>query len=262
MLGARALGALERMVQIQGSLGGFGPSALELEGQHFDVVMQCIARRDERVKAMAAEVLAPSPPAKALEERDDLKNQLLRAIAEQENTRTIARRDVKNAKDFAAQSFAKSLLDVSDSLSYALAAASDDKELTVEKMVEGVELTRNQLVKAFASNGLVEFGEVDEAFDPNLHEALFEYEDADKDPATIGQLVKTGFKLHGRVIRAAQVGVERPACLVVDGLGVVLPDAHAPVVTPRREGHRVVKEAHLPGEGRAVNTPKRCARMR
>ena len=58
------------MVQIQGSLGEFGASALELEleGQHFDVVMQCIARRDERFKAMAAEFLAPSPPAKALEE--------------------------------------------------------------------------------------------------------------------------------------------------------------------------------------------------
>ena len=70
VLGARALGALERMVQIQGSLGEFGASALELEleGQHFDVVMQCIARRDERFKAMAAEFLAPSPPAKALEE--------------------------------------------------------------------------------------------------------------------------------------------------------------------------------------------------
>jgi len=71
VLGARALGALERMVQIQGSLGEFGASALELEleGQHFDVVMQCIARRDERFKAMAAEFLAPSPPAKALDPR-------------------------------------------------------------------------------------------------------------------------------------------------------------------------------------------------
>ena len=166
---------------------------------------------EEAEEEPSALEVAEAATAKALEERDDLKNQLLRAIAEQENTRTIARRDVKNAKDFAAQSFAKSLLDVSDSLSYALAAASDDKELTVEKMVEGVELTRNQLVKAFASNGLVEFGEVDEAFDPNLHEALFEYEDADKDPATIGQLVKTGFKLHGRVIRAAQVGVVKKA---------------------------------------------------
>ena len=150
---------------------------------------------------------AEAATAKALAERDELKDQLIRAIAEAENTRTIARRDVRNAKDFAAQSFAKALLDVSDSLSYALKAAEDDDAVTVDKLKEGVELTRNQLVKAFASNGLVEYGAVDEPFDPSLHEALFEYDDADKDPATIGQLVKTGFKLHDRVIRAAQVGV-------------------------------------------------------
>ena len=46
-----------------------------------------------------------------------------------------------------------------------------------------------------------------DAFDPAVHEALFEYPDADKAPGDVGQLVKTGFKLHGRVIRAAQVGV-------------------------------------------------------
>ena len=150
---------------------------------------------------------AEAATAKAVAERDELKDQLIRAIAEAENTRTIARRDVRNAKDFAAQSFAKALLDVSDSLSYALKAAEDDDAITVDKLKEGVELTRNQLVKAFASNGLVEYGAIDEPFDPSLHEALFEYDDADKDPATIGQLVKTGFKLHDRVIRAAQVGV-------------------------------------------------------
>ena len=66
---------------------------------------------------------AEAATAKAVAERDELKDQLIRAIAEAENTRTIARRDVRNAKDFAAQSFAQALLDVSDSLSYALKAA-------------------------------------------------------------------------------------------------------------------------------------------
>ncbi|EGB12022.1 hypothetical protein AURANDRAFT_14864, partial [Aureococcus anophagefferens] len=151
--------------------------------------------------------VAEAAAAKAKEETKELKDQLLRAIAEAENTRTIARRDVRNAKDFAATSFAKSILDVSDSLSYALKSADDDAELTVDKLREGVELTKNQLVKAFASNGLVEYGAADDAFDPALHEALFEYDDPDKDEKTVGQVVKTGFKLHDRVIRAAQVGV-------------------------------------------------------
>ena len=168
------------------------------------------AAAEEAVAEEPSALEAAEAAAAAAKERDDLKNQLLRAIAEAENTRTIARRDVRNAKDFAAQSFAKSMLDISDSLSYAVAAGGEGDEggaVTVEKLLEGVELTRTQLTKAFASNGVVEYGEVGDAFDPALHEALFEYPDADKTPGSIGQLVKTGFKLHGRVIRAAQAGL-------------------------------------------------------
>ena len=98
-------------------------------------------------------------------EKRDLKDQLLRAIAEQENTRRIARRDVQAAKDFASQGFAKSLLDVSDSLGYALEAAKGD-DASLESLIEGVELTRGQLVKAFSGQGVEEFGEIGDAFDP------------------------------------------------------------------------------------------------
>ena len=139
-------------------------------------------------------------------EKRDLKDQLLRAIAEQENTRRIARRDVQAAKDFASQGFAKSLLDVSDSLGYALEAAKGD-DASLESLIEGVELTRGQLVKAFSGQGVEEFGEIGDAFDPGLHEALFEYPDDDKEAGTVGQVVKTGFTMKGRTIRAAQVGV-------------------------------------------------------
>ena len=139
-------------------------------------------------------------------EKKDLKDQLLRAIAEQENTRRIARRDVQAAKDFASQGFAKSLLDVSDSLGYALEAAKGD-DASLESLIEGVELTRGQLVKAFGAQGVEEFGAVGDAFDPGLHEALFEYPDDEKEAGTVGQVVKTGFTMKGRTIRAAQVGV-------------------------------------------------------
>ena len=132
----------------------------------------------------AAEAEPVDEAAAALEkletEKKDLKDQLLRAIAEQENTRRIARRDVQAAKDFASQGFAKSLLDVSDSLGYALEAAKGD-DASLESLIEGVELTRGQLVKAFGAQGVEEFGAVGDAFDPGLHEALFEYPDEDKE---------------------------------------------------------------------------------
>ena len=158
----------------------------------------------------AAEAEPVDETAAALEkletEKRDLKDQLLRAIAEQENTRRIARRDVQAAKDFASQGFAKSLLDVSDSLGYALEAAKGD-DASLESLIEGVELTRGQLVKAFSGQGVEEFGEIGDAFDPGLHEALFEYPDDGKEAGTVGQVVKTGFTMKGRTIRAAQVGV-------------------------------------------------------
>ena len=57
------------------------------------------------------------------------------------------------------------------------------------------------------AQGVEEFGAVGDAFDPGLHEALFEYPDEDKEAGTVGQVVKTGFTMKGRTIRAAQVGV-------------------------------------------------------
>jgi len=142
----------------------------------------------------------------ALLERDDYREKMMRALAEAENARTIARRDVTNAREYAVQSFAKSLLDVSDNLGYAVKAAREESA-SLEKLLEGVEMTRSQLLKAFGNQGIGEFGEVGDPFDPSKHEALFEYDDANSEPGTVGQVLKSGFNLRSRVLRAAQVGV-------------------------------------------------------
>ncbi|KAJ1457856.1 GrpE-domain-containing protein [Pelagophyceae sp. CCMP2097] len=154
-----------------------------------------------------------SPLALALKERDEFKSKWMRALAETENVRTIARRDVNNAKDFAVQSFAKSLFDVSDSLTFALKACEDTPDAASNVIVEGITMTRGALVKAFGSNGLKEFAAIGDKFDTKLHEVLFEYDDETKEEKTIGQIMKSGFILNGRVLRAAQVGVvkARPA---------------------------------------------------
>mmetsp|Transcript_25630 Transcript_25630/g.78844 ORF Transcript_25630/g.78844 Transcript_25630/m.78844 type:complete len:87 (-) Transcript_25630:1755-2015(-) len=68
-------------------------------------------------------------------------------------------------------------------------------------------MTRTQLQKAFSGAGITEYGAVGDKFDPALHEALFEYPDPDSEPATVGQVLKSGFTLRTRVLRAAQVGV-------------------------------------------------------
>jgi molecular chaperone GrpE len=150
-----------------------------------------------------------------------LKNQLLRSLAEQENTRSIAKRDVQQGKDFAIKSFAKSLLDVSDNLSRALQAVpketleqpmdeeSPTSSLSVLKtLYEGIDMTDKGLTKAFLMNGLTKYAEQPgDVFNPEQHEALFEYPDPDKEPGTIGQVMKVGFMLNKRVLRPAEVGI-------------------------------------------------------
>ena len=156
----------------------------------------------------------------------DLKSQLLRSLADQENTRRIAQRDVDSAKKFAIKSFAKSLLETSDNLELALQAvpeellatpsehgapSSSDEAKDLRRVLlalfEGIKLTETCLNKALESNGLLRYGKVGETFDPNLHDALFEYADPTKPAGTVGQVMKHGFMLNQRVLRPAEVGV-------------------------------------------------------
>jgi len=153
----------------------------------------------------------PSELDKIKVEMDETRKKLLLAYAEMENVRAIARRDVQNSKTYAVQGFAKGLLDVADNLTRAIEsvpAEVKDKEKNPHLMtlLEGIEMTQNQLFKVFTTNNLNQFGAVGEPFDATLHDALFEYEDSSKTPGTIGQLLKSGYKLHDRVIRHAQVG--------------------------------------------------------
>jgi molecular chaperone GrpE len=146
-------------------------------------------------------------------ELKEMKDQLLRSLAEQENIRRIAQRDVENARNFAVSSFAKSLLDTSDNLTRAMEAVPEEYRQDNEEhpvlatLYEGIRMTEEGLTKAFAKNGLKKFGERGDKFDPNMHDALFEYKDDTLEAGTVGQVMKVGFMLNNRVIRPAEVGV-------------------------------------------------------
>ena len=146
-------------------------------------------------------------------ELKEAKDQVLRSLAEQENTRRIAKKDVSDARNFAVKSFAKSLLEVSDNLSRALEVVPEalrkdtENNATLATLYEGIEMTETGLVKAFESNGLKKFGAPGDVFDPHQHSALYEYPDSEKEPGTVGQVIKAGFMLNDRVLRPAEVGV-------------------------------------------------------
>ncbi len=189
------------------------------------------AKSSDKEAAEAAEAAAPSENEESSEQGEgetevseiekleaklkDMKDQLLRSLAEQENIRRIAKRDVENARSFAVTSFAKSLLETSDNLSRAMDAVPEELRKDTENhpvlatLYEGIHMTDNGLSKAFNKNGLKKFGESGDKFDPNMHEALFEYPDENMDAGSVGQVMKVGFMLNDRVIRPAEVGVTK-----------------------------------------------------
>ncbi|GFH06728.1 GrpE protein homolog, partial [Haematococcus lacustris] len=160
---------------------------------------------------------------KLAEEVAQMTDSLKRALAEMENVRQRTAREMDNAKKFAVQGFVKSILDVADNLERAAASVPADalaeepgKELSTEQLrkllrglQEGVGATERILLQVLKSNNVEQYNPLNQQFDPNLHNALFELPDASKEPGTVGAVTKRGYKLFDRVIRPAEVGVVR-----------------------------------------------------
>lgn len=141
-----------------------------------------------------------------------LKDQLLRALAETENVRRRAQRDREDASKFAITSFAKDLLPVADNLRRALesipAGAVESNEL-VKTLSEGVEMTERQLHTAFESHKIRKIEPLGEKFDSHLHQAMFEVPGSGQPAGTVVELLQPGYLLHDRLIRPALVGVAK-----------------------------------------------------
>lgn len=143
----------------------------------------------------------------------------LRSFAEIDNVIERTKREAENSKKFAIQSFAKSLLDVADNLGRASSVVKDrfTKIDTTEDpagalpllktLLEGVEMTEKQLAEVFKKFGVERYDPVNEQFDPNRHNAVFQVPDPSKPPNTIAVVMKPGYTLHERIIRPAEVGV-------------------------------------------------------
>jgi len=109
------------------------------------------------------------------------------------------------------QGFARDLLESADNLSLAVNAVPAEKitpnNKDLKQLHEGVLLTKNVLIRTLLKHGISEFDPLGEKFDPNRHNALFKLPNPTKQTGVVGVVVKTGFKLHDRILRAAQVGV-------------------------------------------------------
>ncbi len=141
-------------------------------------------------------------------ERDDFRDKFMRALADAENTRKRADRDRREAENYGGSRLARDLLPVYDNLNRALEAARESDEKAPESLMEGIELTMRELVNVFKKHGIETITpEVGDKFDPKMHEAMFEAPLPGTKAGEIIQVSTSGFMLHDRLLRPAQVGV-------------------------------------------------------
>lgn len=134
------------------------------------------------------------------------RDQALRAMAELDNVRKRAQRDVEHAHRYALEKFAQELLPVKDSLDLAIENAG---RADAAALVEGQAATQRLLAKALERVGIAELNPVGEPFDANLHEAMAAQPSETAEPNSVLAVIQRGYTLNGRLLRAARVIVAR-----------------------------------------------------
>lgn len=149
----------------------------------------------------------------ATEKSKELDDKYKRALADGENLRRRLTKQIEDAKLFGIQGFCKDLLEVADILGHATEAVPkeeiSDSNPHLKNLYEGLTMTKAQLNQVFKRHGLEQVNPLNEKFNPNLHEALFQQEVQNVEPNTVVVVSKIGYKLHERCIRPALVGVSK-----------------------------------------------------
>ena len=174
------------------------------------------SERDPVDPAAAPEAAAPAPEGGKAAGEDqaaivaDLKDRLLRALAEVENVRRRGEREREDARLYAATGFARDMVRVADNLRRALESVPAEARAETQALVtllEGVELTERDLLSIFEKNGIRRVDPLGQKFDHNLHEALFEVPGTGQPGGTVIQVIEPGYTIHDRLLRPARVGV-------------------------------------------------------
>lgn len=193
--------------------GGSGEG--EAEPGNAEEITQDVAELQQQLEKQKLEMAELRAKAK------DSDTRMLRVFADMENLRERTARQAENATKFGIQGFAKGIVGVIDTFERAVDSVPEDLLQEVEtgseeekrlrqvlrSFHEGIKMTEKQLLNVLKENGVEQYDPTGEAFDPNLHQAMFELEDPEKEPGTVAMVTKKGYLLHERVMRPADVGV-------------------------------------------------------
>ena len=173
------------------------------------------AANDERRASEADARQTPGLPGRVAEleaEVAKLKDQALRAMAEAENTRRRAQREIDENNKYAVSNIARDILQVADNLRRALdgipeeARKVDDK---LDKFATGVELTEREFLATLERHNIRRIEALGKPFDHNLHQAVMQVDAADKPAGTVVQVLQSGYTIHDRLLRPAMVAVAK-----------------------------------------------------
>ena len=145
-------------------------------------------------------------------EEEEVRNQLLRAMADNENLRKRTEREVAAAKKYGPFSFVRDLLASIDNLEKAISLIPENKDEideTLKNILIGVDMTGREVASVLERHGISKINPDGEKFDYNLHQAMFEVPTNEVEPGTVVQVVQLGYLLHDRLIRPAMVGVSK-----------------------------------------------------
>jgi molecular chaperone GrpE len=179
-------------LQLEEEAGGAGHNEASVQ-------LDVFQKAQERIAALEAELA-------------QTKDNALRAMAEADNTRKRALRERDDARKYAASGFSKDLLSVADNFRRALDSVPAELRGTneqVNNLLTGIEAVEKELLRAFEKEGIAKIEPMDQKFDPNFHEVMFEAPVPGKPSGTIIQVIEPGYILHDRLLRPARVGVVR-----------------------------------------------------
>lgn len=146
------------------------------------------------------------------EDNEKLKDQLMRAIAETENVRRRAAKDVEDSRRYGQTAFAKDMVSVLENLMRATTSIPEEEReenASLKQLGDGVDMTLKELITAFEKQNITRIYPLGETFNHNLHQAVSQIEEPEAEPNSIIQVLQAGYQMHDRLLQPAMVVVAK-----------------------------------------------------